>query len=148
MDESTLLTHVCADFMLSRTQEEKSYSAESKMKQIRSLTASLLASSASYFLISWQNPLDSSPLLWNTSSNFQNFSWCLVVAWCQFSEEQKFSRDNFRDLLKIYENHKSFHTVKLLSFTVYTVTYITTIILSTTLTVTRWTLVIFHHPIQ
>ena len=31
---------------------------------------------------------------------------------------------------------------------IYTVTYITTIILPTTLTVTRWTLVILHHPIQ
>ena len=39
MDKSTLLTHVCVDFMLSRTtlqsQEEKSYSwSEFKMKQI------------------------------------------------------------------------------------------------------------------
>ena len=60
MDKSTLLTHVCADFTLSRmtmqSQEEKSYSAESKMKQICALTASLLASSASYFLISWKKP--------------------------------------------------------------------------------------------
>ena len=38
-------------------EEEKSYSgSESEMKQIRALTASLLASSASYFLISWQKP--------------------------------------------------------------------------------------------
>jgi len=82
MDESTLLTHVCADFTLSsslsrmtmQSQEEKSYSgSESKIKQIRVLTASLVASSASYFLISWQNPLDSSPLLWNTSSNISKF---------------------------------------------------------------------------
>ena len=40
MDESTLLTHVCADFTLSRmtmhSQEEKSYSwSESKMKQLQ-----------------------------------------------------------------------------------------------------------------
>ena len=61
MDESTLLTHVCADFTLSRmtmqSQEEKSYSgSESEVKQIRTLTASLLASSASYFLISRQKP--------------------------------------------------------------------------------------------
>jgi len=35
----------------------KSYSgSESEVKQIRALTASLLASSASYFLISWQKP--------------------------------------------------------------------------------------------
>jgi len=52
MDENTLLTHVCADFTLSRmtmqSQEEKSYSgSESEVKQIRVLTASLLASSAS-----------------------------------------------------------------------------------------------------
>ena len=40
-----------------QSQEEKSYSgSESKMKQIRSLIASLLASSAIYFLISWQKP--------------------------------------------------------------------------------------------
>jgi len=62
MDESTLQTHVCADFMLSRmtmqSQEEKSYiGSESEVKQIRVLTASLLASSASYFLISWQKTL-------------------------------------------------------------------------------------------
>jgi len=41
------------------SQEEKSYSwSESKMKQIRTpvLNTSLLASSASYFLISWQKP--------------------------------------------------------------------------------------------
>jgi len=53
---------VCADFTLSRMtmqsqedlQEEKSYSgSESEMKQIH---ASLLVSSASYFLISWQKP--------------------------------------------------------------------------------------------
>ena len=56
MDESTLLTHLCADFMLSRmimqSQEEKSYS----WSDPRSLTTSnsLLASSASYFLISSQ----------------------------------------------------------------------------------------------
>ena len=65
MDESTLLTHVRADFTLSRmtmqSQQEKSYSGSeseilSEMKQIRALTASLLASSASYFLISWQKP--------------------------------------------------------------------------------------------
>jgi len=60
MDESTLLTHVCADFTLSRMtiqSQEKSYSgSESEMKQIHALTASLLASSASYFLISWQKP--------------------------------------------------------------------------------------------
>ena len=124
MYESTLLTHVCEDFMLSRmimqSQEEmKSYScSESEIKQIanrflgnvwqhitdtcvqdftlpgwicshrrrratvamsprwnRSLTASLLAFSASYFLRLGRNPLDSSPLLWNISrlENFKNF---------------------------------------------------------------------------
>ena len=60
MDESTLLTHVCADFTLSRMtmqSQEKSYSgSESEMKQICTLSASLLASSASYFLISWKKP--------------------------------------------------------------------------------------------
>jgi len=54
MDESTLLTHVCADFTLSGRmtmqsqedlQEEKSYSgSESEMKWIRMLTALLTAS--------------------------------------------------------------------------------------------------------
>ena len=78
MDDSTLLTHVCADFMLSRmtmqSQEEKSYSgSEFEMKQIRALTASLLASSASYFLIYWQKPSRFLPLLWNTSSNISKF---------------------------------------------------------------------------
>ena len=109
MDESTLLTHVCADFtlfrMIMQSQEEKSYSgSESKVKQIRALTASLLASSTSYFLISWQEPSRFSPLLWNT--------------WCQLSGEQNFSRENFRSLLKICKNRESFLTVKLLSFTV------------------------------
>ena len=43
-----------------------------KMRQIT--TASLLAPSASYFLISWQKPSRySSPLLWNTSSNISIF---------------------------------------------------------------------------
>jgi len=46
----------------------------------------------------------------------ENFSWCQLSS--QLSEEQKFSRENFRGFLKIRENHKSFLTVKLLSFTV------------------------------
>ena len=37
----------------------------------------------------------------------------------ELSEEQKFSRENFRGLIKIRENRESFLTVKLLSFTVY-----------------------------
>ena len=37
-------------------------------------------------------------------------------------EEQKFSRENFRGLIKIRENRKSFLTVKLLSFTVFAFT--------------------------
>ena len=37
----------------------------------------------------------------------------------ELSEGQKFSRENFRGLIKIRENRKSFLTVKLLSFTVY-----------------------------
>ena len=36
----------------------------------------------------------------------------------ELSEEQKFSRENFRGLIKIRENRESFLTVKLLSFTV------------------------------
>ena len=58
MDESTLLTHVCADFTLSRMIMQ----TLEKLKWVRdetdprTLTASLLASSASYFLISWQKP--------------------------------------------------------------------------------------------
>ena len=36
----------------------------------------------------------------------------------ELSEEQKFSRENFRSLIKIHENRESFLTVKLLSFTV------------------------------
>ena len=36
----------------------------------------------------------------------------------ELSEEQKFSKENFRGLIKIRENRKSFLTVKLLSFTV------------------------------
>ena len=58
MDGNTLLTHVCADFMLSRmtmrSQEEKRATVEVTTRWNRSLTATLLASSASYFLISWQ----------------------------------------------------------------------------------------------
>jgi len=57
MDESTLLTHVCADFTLSRmtmqSQDDKSYSGSESES---ALTSSLLASSASCFLISWQKP--------------------------------------------------------------------------------------------
>ena len=34
-------------------------------------------------------------------------------SWCQLSEEQKFSRENFRGLLKICENCEHFLTVKL-----------------------------------
>ena len=37
----------------------------------------------------------------------------------ELSEEQKFSGENFRGLIKIRENRKSFLTVKLLSFTVH-----------------------------
>ena len=37
----------------------------------------------------------------------------------ELSEEQKFSRENFRGLIKIRENRESFLTVKLLSFTVF-----------------------------
>ena len=36
----------------------------------------------------------------------------------ELSEEQNFSRENFRGLIKIRENRESFLTVKLLSFTV------------------------------
>ena len=39
----------------------------------------------------------------------------------ELSEEQKFSRENFRGLIKIRKNRKSFLTVKLLSFTVYVI---------------------------
>jgi len=39
------------------------------------------------------------------------------------SEEQKFSRENFRSLIKICENRESFLTVKLLSFTVFVIVY-------------------------
>ena len=57
MDECTLLKHVCADFtlfrMIMQSQEEKA-TVEVSPRWNRSLTASLLASSASYFLISWQ----------------------------------------------------------------------------------------------
>jgi len=119
MYESTLLTHVCTDFTLSRmtmqSQQEKSYSgSESEMKQIRTRTASLLASSASYFLISWQKP---SRFFTTTVEYF--LEYYKIYSWCQLSEEQKFSRENFRSLLKIRENRESFLTVKLLSFTVY-----------------------------
>jgi len=60
-----LKSHGCSCFEVERfaiqSQEEKSYSgSESEMKQIVALTSSLLASSASYFLISGRNPLDSS----------------------------------------------------------------------------------------
>ena len=88
----------------------------------RLLTASLLASSASYFLISRQKPLDSLPLLRNISSNILKF---FMV---QLSVEQKFSRENFRSLLKICENHESFLTVKLLSFMVCVISYNTKLI--------------------
>ena len=163
MYESTLLTHVCEDFMLSRmimqSQEEmKSYScSESEIKQIanrflgnvwqhitdtcvqdftlpgwlcshrrrkatvamsprwnRSLTASLLAFSVSYFLMSWQKP---SRFFATAVEYFPAWKF-LKFSWCQLSAEQKFSRENFRSLLKIRENCKSFLTVKLLSFTV------------------------------
>ena len=36
----------------------------------------------------------------------------------ELSEQQKFSRENFRGLIKIRKNRESFLTVKLLSFTV------------------------------
>ena len=99
-----------------QSQEEKSYSgSESEMKQILALTSSLLASSASYFLISWQKPsrFFATTVEWLLPRIFQNFSWR------QLSEEQKFSRENFRGLIKIRENCKSFLNVKLLSFTVF-----------------------------
>ena len=41
-----------------------------------------------------------------------------MFSWCQLLAEQKFSRKNFRGLMKIRENRESFLTVKLLSFTV------------------------------
>ena len=82
MDKSTLLTHVWAYFSFPRwpcmqSQEEKSYS----WSESRLLTASLLASSASYFLISWQKP---SRFFATTVEYFpqifQNFSWCKLSA--------------------------------------------------------------------
>jgi len=119
MDESTLLTHVCANFTLSRmtmkSQKEKSYSGiESEMKQIRALTTSLLASSASYFLISWQKP---SRFFATTMEYF--LEYFKIYSWSQLSEEQKFSRENFCGLLKIRKNRESFLTVKFLLFTVH-----------------------------
>ena len=113
MDKSTFLTHVCADFTLSRmtmqSKEEESYSgSESEMKQICALTASLLASSASYFLISWQKP---SRFFATTVEYF--LEYFKIYSWCKLSEEQKFSRENFRGLLKICKNCENFLTVKL-----------------------------------
>ena len=55
-EESTLLTHVCANFTLSRMtmQEELQLKWVQDETDPHTLTASLLASSASYFLISGQ----------------------------------------------------------------------------------------------
>ena len=65
---------------------------EVNLRWNRLLIASLLASSANYFLISWQKP--SSHCCGTFPLIFQNFSWC------QLLEEQKFSRENFHGLLK------------------------------------------------
>ena len=59
MDESTLLTHVCADFMLPGwpcSHRRRRATVEVSPRWNRLLTASSLASPASYFLISWQKP--------------------------------------------------------------------------------------------
>jgi len=79
----------------------------------RSLTASLLASSVSYFLISWQKP---SRFFSTTVEYF--LEYFKIFHSVNFTVEQKFSRENFRSLLKIRENRESFLTVKPLLFTV------------------------------
>ena len=95
-----------------QSQEEKSYSgSESKIRAL--ITASVLASSASYFLISSQKP---SRFFTTTVEYF--LKYFKIYSWCQLSEEKKFSSENFHGLLKIREKRKSFLTVKLLSFTV------------------------------
>ena len=85
---------------------KKGYSGSES--EIRALTTSLLASSASYFLISWQKP---SRFFATTVEYFLT-----NISWCQLSEEQKWK---LCVLLKICKNCKSFLTVKLLLFTVY-----------------------------
>ena len=71
MDESTLLTRVCADSCFPRWLGCSHRRRATVEVSPRLLTTSLLVSSASYFLISWQK--DSSPLLRNISRgvNFQ-----------------------------------------------------------------------------
>ena len=89
--------------MTMQSQEEKSYSwSESEMKQI-----------TNHFLVSFfcklLNPLDSSPLLWNISSNIfhvVNFQWSKSLA---------------GSLLIFRENRKSFLTIKLLLFTAFSI---------------------------
>ena len=89
--------------MTMQSQEEKSYSwSEPEIKQI-----------VNHFLVSFfcklLNPLDSLPLLWNISSNIfhvVNFQRSKILA---------------GGLLIIRENRKSFLTVKLLVFTVFSI---------------------------
>jgi len=59
----------------------------------KSLTASLLASSASYFLISWQKNLYSRFFVTTVEYFLKIFSWCQLSA--PLSAEQKFSHREF-----------------------------------------------------
>ena len=88
---------------------------EVNLRWNRLLTASLLASSASYLLISWQKPSRFFATTVEYFIEYFKFSWCHPSTWV----EQKFSRKNFRGLLKICKHRESFLTIKLLSFTVY-----------------------------
>ena len=129
MDENTLLTHVCADFTLSgmtvpcchRRRKHGKATVEVSQRWNRWLTASLLASSASCFLIPWQKP--SSHYCGTFPLIFQNFSWF------QLLEEQKFSRENLHGFLKTAKIFSLWN----LSFTVFCI-YFLQLNLSTTCT--------------
>ena len=107
MDESTLLTQVCADSRMTmqlRYWKEKSYSwSESEMKQI-----------ANHFLVSFFCKLLPNLLAERFFATTVEYFSCIVSTFSGV----KVKRENFRGLLKIRENCKSFFTVKLLSFTV------------------------------
>jgi len=105
MDESTLLTRVCR-FHAFQDDHAVTGGEELQWKWVQDETdlrtnASLLASSASCFLISWQKP---SRFFATTVEYF--LKYFKFFSWCQLSEEQKFSRENFRGLLKICENRE------------------------------------------
>ena len=117
MDESTLLTRVCR-FYAFQDDHAVTGGEELQWKWVRDKTDphTNRASSASYFLISWQKPFRHYCGI--LPRIFQNYTWC------QLSEEQKFSREKFLRFHKNLQKPRKFSHRE--TFIVYGICAITT----------------------